>query len=71
LFGARYRYSAISVAYSIGAILTGFIPTITLLFGEATGYAWWHPGVVLALLSVLTAVSAFLARSRTAPIDEV
>lgn len=71
LFGARYRYSAISVAYSIGAILTGFIPSLTLLFGEATAYAWWHPGVVLAILSALTAVSAYLARTRTARIDEV
>lgn len=71
LFGARYRYSAISVAYSIGAILTGFIPAVTLAFGEATAYAWWHPGVVLAVLSVLTAVSVFFARNRTAPIDEV
>jgi MFS family permease len=71
LFPARYRYSAITVAYSIAAILTGFIPALTLTFGQAVGNAWWHPGVVLAILSILTAVATFFAGRRTAPIDEV
>ncbi len=71
LFGARFRYSAISVAYSLAAIITGFVLPLTKIFGEATGYAWWHPGVVLAILSIVTAISAYLARRRTAPIDEV
>lgn len=69
LFEGRYRYSAISVAYSIAAILTGFVPAITLALGEKTGNAWWHPGVVLAALSILTGVSAWAARRRVTPIE--
>lgn len=69
LFGARLRYAAISFAYSVAAIVSGFVPAITLSFGEATGYAWWHPGVVLAVMSAITAVSAFFAIRRVVPID--
>jgi MFS family permease len=71
LFGARFRYSAISVAYSIAAIITGFVLPLTYAFGEAVDYAWWHPGIVLAALSALTAVSAFFARTRVQPIEEI
>ncbi|HXR43407.1 MAG TPA: MFS transporter, partial [Pseudolysinimonas sp.] len=70
LFDGRFRYSAISFAYSIAAILTGFIPAITLGFGRAVGEAWWHPAVVLAVLSVLTAIAAAVAPRRTVPIEE-
>ena len=42
---------------------------LTLTFGEAVGYAWWHPGVVLAAMSLITAVSAFFAGRRTEPIE--
>jgi len=70
LFDGRFRYSAISFAYSIAAILTGFIPAITLGFGQAVGEAWWHPAVVLAVLSVLTAVAAAIAPRRIVPIEE-
>ncbi len=44
LFGARIRYSGISFAYAIAAIISGFVLPMTLAFGEATAYAWWHPG---------------------------
>lgn len=69
LFPARYRYSAITVAYSIAAILTGFVPALTLALGEETGNAWWHPGVVLAALSILTAGAAWAARTRLTPVE--
>jgi MFS family permease len=71
LFGARIRYSAISFAYAIAAIISGFVLPLTLTFGEAVGYAWWHPGVVLAAMSLITAVSAFFAGRRTQPIEEL
>lgn len=64
LFGARIRYSAISFAYAIAAIISGFVLPLTLTFGEAVYYAWWHPGVVLAAMSLITAVSAFFAARR-------
>lgn len=71
LFPGRFRYSAISIAYSIAAVISGFVPALTLLLGESTGFAWWHPGVVLAVMSLLTAVAAFAAVRRARPIEEI
>jgi MFS family permease len=71
LFGARIRYSAIAFAYAIAAIISGFLLPLTYAFGEAVAYAWWHPAVVLAAISLITAVSAFVARTRTEPIEAV
>lgn len=61
LFRGRHAYSALSVAYAIAAVLAGFIPMLTAALGDATGGAWWHPGLVLALLSALTLVGAIAA----------
>jgi MFS family permease len=70
LFPDHFRYSALSVSYAIAATVSGFVPLVTLALGEASGYAWWHPGVVLALLSVATLVSAWAA-SRMPRVPEV
>ncbi|BDZ53019.1 MFS transporter [Agromyces marinus] len=71
LFADHYRYSALSVAYAVAAAVSGFIPLVTALIGEATAYVWWHPGVVLALLSAITLAAAWAAaRMRPAPISE-
>lgn len=68
LFRDRYRYSALSISYGIAAAVSGFIPFITVAVGEATGYAWWHPGIVLAVLSGITLVAAVAAgRMQRAP----
>ncbi|WP_228479529.1 MFS transporter [Microbacterium atlanticum] len=64
LFPDHFRYSALSFAYALAATLSGFVPYLTLTLGEATGYAWWHPGVILAIMSAVTLVSAFLASRR-------
>lgn len=71
LFDGRFRYAAISFAYAVAAIISGFVPAITLGFGEATGYPWWHPAIVLAVMSIITALSAFFARKRIEPIDAI
>jgi MFS family permease len=71
LFEARFRYSAISVSYSLAAVVSGFIPALTLILGKATDQAWWHPGLVLAVMAAITLVSALLARKRVEPIDAV
>jgi MFS family permease len=75
LFPDHFRYSALSIAYAVAATLSGFIPLVTLDLGQMTGYAWWHPAVVLAILSALTLVSAYLAagwkRVRETSTDEV
>ncbi|WP_235833260.1 MFS transporter [Glaciibacter flavus] len=68
LFPDHFRYSALSFSYAIAATVSGFIPLITVSIGQATGYAWWHPGIVLAVLSAITLVSALAAeRMRRAP----
>ena len=70
LFGGRVRFTALSVAYSIAAVITGFIPNYTLAISEATDAAWWHPGIILAALSIITAVAAFAAgRRRAEPVE--
>ncbi|HEY8589768.1 MAG TPA: MFS transporter [Naasia sp.] len=64
LFAADFRYSALSVAYSVAAMIAGFVPALTLSIGEATGNAWWHPGIVLAAMSVITLIAAYVAARR-------
>lgn len=71
LFPSDVRYSGLSVAYSIAALLTAFVPALTLLLGNATGNAWWHPGIVLGIMSVITLVAALFAARRRPIIDEV
>ena len=62
LFRGRHAYSALSVAYALAAVLSGFIPYLTGELGTLTGGAWWHPGIVLAALSALTLVGAVAAQ---------
>ncbi|MDN4615142.1 MFS transporter [Leifsonia sp. F6_8S_P_1B] len=71
LFPSEVRYSGLSVAYSIAALLTSFVPALTLVFGQATGNAWWHPGIVLAIMSAITLVASLVAARRAPIVDEV
>lgn len=64
LFPDRFRYSALSFSYALAATISGFVPYLTLQLGSATGFAWWHPGVILAIMSAITLVSAWLAARR-------
>ena len=69
LFPGRFRYSAMSVAYSIAAVISGFVPFATDGLGAATGFAWWHPGVVLGIMSLITAVAAIASVRRSRPVE--
>lgn len=62
LFPGAIRYSALSIAYSIAAVISGLIPAATVGLAQVTDSAWWHPGVILAALSLLTLVCAVIAR---------
>ncbi|MBN9194977.1 MAG: hypothetical protein J0I44_02710, partial [Microbacterium sp.] len=53
-------------AYAIAATVSGFVPLLTLVLGQSTGYAWWHPGIILAVLSAVTLVAAVTAARRRA-----
>lgn len=64
LFPARTGYTAMSLAYSFAGIAAGFTPAVTQLFSEATSAAWWHPGAVLALMSLITIAGALAAARR-------
>ncbi|WP_394551789.1 MFS transporter [Agromyces sp. MMS24-JH15] len=73
LFPDHFRYSALSVSYAIAATIGGFVPLVTAALGEGTAYAWWHPGIVLAILSVVTllaSVAAARMARRGAAFDE-
>ncbi|MFE1645199.1 MFS transporter [Microbacterium sp. P01] len=61
LFPDHYRYSALSISYAIAATVSGFVPLLTIAIGEATAYAWWHPGIVLGAMSLVTLVAAWAA----------
>ena len=69
IFGGPIRYSALSIAYAIAAVLSGLIPAATAALAQATDSAWWHPGVVLALISAVTLVSALIASRWKQPVD--
>lgn len=61
IFGGPVRYSALSIAYAVAAALSGIVPIATQGLAIATDAAWWHPGIVLAILSIITLVSAVVA----------
>lgn len=58
LFPDHFRYSALSISYAIAATISGFVPIVTAGLGASTSFAWWHPGVVLAVMSAVTLVAA-------------
>ena len=69
IFGGPVRYSAISIAYAVAAALSGIIPFATQGLSIASGGAWWHPGVVLAIISAITLVCAIIASRWTRAVD--
>ena len=71
IFGGPVRYSALAISYAVAAALSGLIPTITASLSKATDAAWWHPGIVLVTISVITLVSALVAARWTKPADEL
>jgi MFS family permease len=64
LFPDSFRYSALSFAYALAATVSGFVPLVTDSLGAATDFAWWHPAVVLVVLSAVTLVAAWAASRR-------
>jgi MFS family permease len=70
IFGGPIRYSALSIAYSIAAVISGLIPLITSALALATHSAWWHPGIILAALSIITLIASVIAGRWKAPVDD-
>jgi MFS family permease len=71
IFGGPIRYSALSIAYAIAAVIAGLVPLATSGLAAATNSAWWHPGVVLAILSVFTLAAAIIAARWKRPVDDL
>ena len=71
IFGGPVRYSALAISYAVAAALSGLIPSATAALAKATDSAWWHPGIVLVTISLLTLVSAIVAARWTKPVDEL
>lgn len=71
LFGGPIRYSALAIAYAVAAALSGAIPYLTQSLSIATDAAWWHPGIVLAVISLITLASAVAASRMKQHIDPV
>ena len=69
IFAGPIRYSALSISYSIAAVISGLIPALTAGLAQATDSAWWHPGIVLATISAVTLVAALVASRWKAPVD--
>ena len=69
IFGGPVRYSALSIAYAVAAAISGLVPIATQGLSIASDAAWWHPGVVLTVLSLVTLVSAVIASRWSRPVD--
>lgn len=61
LFDEKARYTALALSYNVAAAIAATLPFFLTLMRVATDNAWWHPGVVLAGLSLITLVSALFA----------
>lgn len=61
MFDDKIRFTALAFAYNVGASVAATLPFLLVLMREATDNAWWHPGVVLAVLSLITLLSAMQA----------
>lgn len=70
IFGGPIRYSALAISYAVAAALSGLIPSVTATLSKATDAAWWHPGIVLVAISLITLVSAVVAARWSRPVDE-
>ena len=70
LFPDHFRYSALSVAVRDRGHGQRLRAARHALARRGDGYAWWHPGIVLAILSLATLVAS-VAAARMRPVPEV
>jgi MHS family shikimate/dehydroshikimate transporter-like MFS transporter len=63
LFQARVRYTGLSVAYQVSAIVGGFTPLISLTFLQQSNGAPWRVAAFLAAVAALSFGCAAVVRS--------
>lgn len=61
LFPARSRYTGVAMASNGAAIIGGFVPVVATAITAAAHGAWWPAALLLAGISLLTALGAALA----------
>lgn len=61
LFPARTRYTGVAVANNTAAMVAGFIPLVVTGLVAAADDAWWPAALMLALISIITAVCGAIA----------
>ena len=66
LFQARVRYTGLSVAYQVSAIVGGFTPLISLTFLQQSNGAPWRVAAFLAAVGLLSFSCAAVVRSAPA-----
>jgi MFS transporter, MHS family, shikimate and dehydroshikimate transport protein len=73
MFGTRTRYTGLSVAYQVSAIVGGFTPLIAATLLSAGGKQPWLVGAFLAGIGLISGLSAYAARTghpaRTEAVD--
>ncbi|GAA2468331.1 MFS transporter [Streptomyces macrosporus] len=60
LFPAHLRYSGVALAYNLAGALTGFLPFVATALLDVSGGASWPVALLLAALSLLTALGGLL-----------
>ena len=67
----RFRYAAISFAYAVAAIISGFVPAITLASARRPGTRGGIPAIVLAVDVGHHRAVGFLRAQALEPIDAI
>jgi MFS family permease len=72
MFGVGVRYSGMSFAYQLSAMVAGFVPAIVTSFLVATGGASWPIATVAIVLGLVSVVSTlFLRETRDVDTSEL
>jgi len=69
MFGTRTRYTGLSVAYQVSAIVGGFTPLIATALLAAGGRRPWLVGGYLAGIGLISGLSAWAARTNPAGLN--
>jgi MHS family shikimate/dehydroshikimate transporter-like MFS transporter len=72
MFGVGVRYSGMSFAYQLSAMVAGFVPAIATSFLVASGGASWPVATLAVVLGLVSAVATplFLRETRDVDVSE-
>jgi MFS transporter, MHS family, shikimate and dehydroshikimate transport protein len=72
MFGVGVRYSGMSFAYQLSAMVAGFVPAIATSLLVASGGASWPVATLAVALGLVSALATlFLRETRDADVSEV